>query len=109
TDQLQYLSLARGFVDRAEFTRATGAEPWFPETYRLPGYPLFLAPLCLGGCDHWRIAVAQAALVALLVLAAHELARRLVPARATTAALAVALFLPFEYYGALALSDLAGA
>jgi 4-amino-4-deoxy-L-arabinose transferase-like glycosyltransferase len=109
TDQLQYLSLARAFVERGEFTRATGAEPFFPETYRLPGYPLLLAPSCAGGCDHWRIAILQALLVAGLVVVASALARRLGSRAATAAAFATALFLPFPYYGALALSDLPGA
>src|SRR4051794_14484193 len=109
TDQLQYLSLARGFAERGEFTRAAGGEAFFPETYRLPGYPLLLAPLCVGGCDHWRIAIAQAFLVAALALAAGAIARRVVPRLATAAAFATALFLPFAYYGAIALSDLAGA
>lgn len=109
TDQLQYLSLARGFAERGEFTRAIGTEAFFPETYRLPGYPLFLAPLCVGGCDHWRIAIAQALLVAALVLAAAAIARRVVPRSVTAVAFATALFLPFAYYGAIVLSDLAGA
>ena len=107
-DQAQYLALARGLVERGEFTRAHD-EPFIPETQRLPGYPLLLAPLCVGGCDHWRIAVAQGALFAVLVLLVASLARRIVPARATAAAFAVALYLPFAYHGALALSDLAGA
>ena len=109
TDQLQYLSLARAFVERGEFTRAVGTEAFFPETYRLPGYPLMLAPLCLGGCDHWRIAIMQAFLVAGLALAAGGIARHVVPRSATAAAFATALFVPFAYYGAIALSDLPGA
>lgn len=108
TDQLQYLSLARAFVERGEFTRAAGAEAFFPETYRLPGYALLLAPSCIGGCDHWRIAILQALLVAALVVVAGALARRL-GSGASAAAFATALFLPFAYYGALALSDLPGA
>jgi len=109
TDQLQYLALARGLAERGEFTRATATEAFFPETYRLPGYPLLLAPLCIGGCDHWRIAIAQALLVALLAFLAGALASRVAPRAATAAALATALFLPFAYYGAIALSDLPGA
>ena len=36
-DQQQYLALARGLVERGEFTRAVAGEPFIPETYRLPG------------------------------------------------------------------------
>jgi hypothetical protein len=108
-DQFQYLALARGLVERGAFTRATDGEAFFPETYRLPGYPLFLAPTCLGGCDHWRIAVLQGLLVGLVVLTAGRLARRVVPDAATAVGIATALFLPFAYYGSLALSDTPGA
>ncbi len=109
-DQLQYLSLARGLVERGEFTRALAGEPFIPETNRFPGYPLLLAPLCVGGCNHLAIAVAQGLLFAALVLASFALARRVLPERAAgLAALAVALYVPFAYYGALALSDLPGA
>jgi hypothetical protein len=108
-DQQQYLSLARGLVERGEFTRARPNEAFIPETIRLPGYPLLLAPACIGGCDHWRVAVVQSALAALLVAAGAAIARRVVPRRAGTAAFAIALYVPFAYFGALALSDLPGA
>lgn len=108
-DQQQYLSLARGLVERGEFTRAGPTEAFIPETKRLPGYPILIAPTCLGGCDHWRIAVLQAGLIALLVCASAAIARRVVPRRAGSAAFAVALYVPYAYFGALALSDVAGA
>ncbi|HYK98770.1 MAG TPA: glycosyltransferase family 39 protein [Candidatus Acidoferrales bacterium] len=108
-DQMQYLALARQFVERGEFTRAVGAEPFVPETLRLPGYPLLLAPICVGGCDHWRIAVLQGALLAVLVITTWRVARRILLRRAALAAVATALYVPFAYYGSLALSDLPGA
>ena len=108
-DQLQYLSLARGLVERSEFTRAVIDEPFIAETYRLPGYPLLIAPTCVGGCDHWRIALLQGALVAALVVAAGSIARHLVSGREAMVMFAVALYLPFGYYASLALSDAAGA
>ena len=108
-DQQQYLALARGLVERGELTRAKPGEPFIPETNRLPGYPVLIAPTCLGGCDHWRIAVLQAALAALLVVASAAVAKRVVPRRAGAVAFGVALYLPFAYFGALALSDLPGA
>jgi 4-amino-4-deoxy-L-arabinose transferase-like glycosyltransferase len=108
-DQRQYLALARGLVERGELTRAKPGESFIPETNRLPGYPVLIAPTCLGGCDHWRIAIGQAGLVALLVVTAAGIARRVVPRRTVAVAIAVALYLPFAYFGALALSDTPGA
>ena len=108
-DQDQYLGLARGLVERGEFTHARVDESFIPETNRLPGYPLFIVPACVGGCDHWRIALEQALLFAALVFAASALSRRVIPRRATLATYAVALYLPFAFYGALALSDLPAA
>src|SRR5438128_1704505 len=71
-DQISYFGLARGLVERGEYTRAPVGDAFAPEPLRPPGYPLFLAPLCLGGCSHWRIAIAQALLHASLVLLAYE-------------------------------------
>lgn len=107
-DQLQYLTLARGLAERGEFTRAGPGEPFIPETLRAPGYPLLLAPLCrTAGCGHAQIALAQALLAGALVALAHDLARRVLSRRAALAATAlVALYPPFGYWGALALSDL---
>ena len=106
-DQVQYLALARGLVERGEFTRATGAEPFIPEPLRFPGYPLFLAPLCIAGCAMWPIAVAQAALLALLVLMVGGFMATLAGlGTARLAAALVALHPAFAFFAAHALSDL---
>ncbi|HVR88238.1 MAG TPA: hypothetical protein VHG53_01670 [Candidatus Limnocylindria bacterium] len=105
-DQVQYLSLARGLVERGEYTRASGAEPFIPEPLRFPGYPLFLAPLCVVGCAPWLIAVAQAVLLGALVLLVAHVARPLVgPRGARVAAALVALHPAFAFFAAHALSD----
>jgi 4-amino-4-deoxy-L-arabinose transferase-like glycosyltransferase len=106
-DQVQYLALAHGLADRAEYTRATAGEPFIPESLRAPGEPLILAPQCRTvGCDHWRIAVAQAALTGVTVLLVASLARRVLTARPALVATAiVALYPTFSFFAALALSE----
>src|SRR5207249_4310692 len=88
-DQRQYVALARGLVERGEYTHAGVGEPFIPEPLRFPGYPLFLAPLCVSGCDPWVIAVAQAIALAALVLLTAHLARPLLGARGAVAAAAL--------------------
>ena len=106
-DQRQYVALARGLVERGEYTHAGVGEPFIPEPLRFPGYPLFLAPLCVSGCDPWVIAVAQAVALAALVLLTAHLARPLLGARGAVAAAAlVALNPAFSFFAAHALSDL---
>lgn len=105
-DQVAYLRLAEGFVARGEFTRADVGAPFVPEPLWPPGYPLFLAPLCLAGCSHWLVAAAQALLFGALVLLAHGVARAVVGARAARAvAVAVAVYLPIAYWAAIAYAD----
>ena len=109
-DQRQYLALARAIVERGEFTRAAGAEAFVPEPLRLPGYPLFIAPLCSVGCSNWAITLTQALLVAGLVVIVAKYASTLIGRRGgIVAAGLVALNPSFAFFGAHALSDLFGA
>jgi dolichyl-phosphate-mannose-protein mannosyltransferase len=109
-DQVQYLALARGLIERGEFTRATPTEPFIPEPLRFPGYPLFLAPFCLAGCAMWPIVLVQAVLLAVLVLMVGGFASPLVGLRgARIAAALVALHPAFAFFAAHALSDLLAA
>ncbi len=109
-DQVQYLALARGLVERGEYTRATLAEPFIPEPLRFPGYPLFLAPLCVVGCSQWAITIAQSLLLGALVLMVARLAAPLVGTRgARIAAGLVGLYPGFAFFGAHVLSDVLGA
>ena len=104
-DQVQYLALARGFLDRGEFTRAVPGEPFVPEPLRYPGYPLFVAFLCgTVGCEH--VVEAQAVLLAITVFMVVRLARSFVGTRAALAAGGiVAVFPAFSYFAALRLSE----
>ena len=87
-DQVQYLALARGFLDRGEFTRAVPGEPFVPEPLRYPGYPLFVAVICgTAGCEH--VVDAQAALLAIMVVTVVRFARSYVGPRAALAAGAI--------------------
>jgi len=108
-DQQEYLALARGIVATGEYTRATGAEAFVAEPLRLPGYPLFIAPLCVRGCSMWGITFVQAILVAILVVVVAKYAATLIGRRGgLIAAGLVALNPSFAFFGAHALSDVFG-
>src|SRR5438046_10384954 len=108
-DQKEYLALARGIVERGEYTRAVGADAFAPEPLRLPGYPLFIAPLCVRGCSMWGITFVQAILVALLVVHVAKFATALIGRRGgVIAGGLVALNPSFAFFGAHALSDVLG-
>src|SRR5437868_9948042 len=108
-DQQEYLALARGIVATGEYTRATSAEGFVPEPLRLPGYPLFIAPLCVRGCSMWGITFVQAILVAILVVVVAKYAATLIGRRGgLIAAGLVALNPSFAFFGAHALSDVFG-
>jgi len=107
-DQIQYQALARGLVERGEYTRAQVSEPFIPEPLRFPGYPLLIAPLCFAGCSMWSITVLQALLLGALVLMVARFAEPLLGRRgARISAALVALHPAFAFFAAHALSDLA--
>jgi len=108
-DQKEYLALARGIVERGEYTRAIGTDAFAPEPLRLPGYPLFIAPLCVRGCSMWGITFVQAVLVAILVVLVAKFATALIGRRGgLIAGGLVALNPSFAFFGAHALSDVLG-
>src|SRR5207302_1184622 len=80
-DQQEYLALARGIVATGEYTRATGTEAFVAEPLRLPGYPLFIATLCVRGCSMWGITFVQAILVAILAVVVAKYAATLIGRR----------------------------
>jgi 4-amino-4-deoxy-L-arabinose transferase-like glycosyltransferase len=104
-DQVSYLRLAQGLVERGEYTRAAIGAAFIPEPLRPPGYPLFLAPLCLFGCAHWSVAIAQALLYGALVVLFYAAARQVAPHVAVVATVLVATYLPIAYFAAIAYSD----
>ena len=109
-DQVQYQALARGLVERGEYTRAAADEPFIPEPLRFPGFSLLIAPLCLLGCSMWAITVLQALLLGALVVMVARFAEPLLGRRgARISAAAVALHPAFAFFAAHALSDLAAA
>jgi 4-amino-4-deoxy-L-arabinose transferase-like glycosyltransferase len=57
------------------------------------------------GCDHWQIAIVQAALFAATVLLTYLIAREVHVGSPALAAALVALYAPIAYYAALALSE----
>ena len=108
-DQQEYLALARGIAATGEYTRATGAEAFVPEPLRLPGYPLFIAPLCARGCSMWGITFVQAILVAVLIVVVAKYAGSMIGRRGgLIAGGLVALNPSFAFFGAHALSDVLG-
>jgi 4-amino-4-deoxy-L-arabinose transferase-like glycosyltransferase len=109
-DQVQYQALARGLVERGEYTRAQLNEPFIPEPLRFPGYPLLIAPLCVAGCSMWAITIFQSLLLGALVLMVARFAEPLLgPRGARISAALVALNPAFPFFAAHALSDLVAA
>lgn len=106
-DQVGYQRLGHVLATTGRFTRYPAVQPFVPETIRTPVYPLFVAAVYrVFGESHAAVAAAQAILFALLTLVVYALTARLATRRvALTAAWFTALFPPFPYYAALALTE----
>ncbi len=106
-DQNGYLMLGRALAQTGRFTRFPGAASYVPEGIRTPGYPAFVAAIdWLSGESHAAIAWAQAALFAFTCLLVYRIARAATDERVAFASgLAVALYPPMPYYGALVLTE----
>ncbi|MDR6644517.1 4-amino-4-deoxy-L-arabinose transferase-like glycosyltransferase [Luteibacter sp. 1214] len=78
-DALDYVSYAVNLVQHHVFSLASGSAPRVPDSYRDPGYPLFLVPWIAAiqdaGLRYWALQCAQAALGALTVTLYLLLAR----------------------------------
>jgi 4-amino-4-deoxy-L-arabinose transferase-like glycosyltransferase len=109
TDQVGYQRLGEVLALTGEFTRYPDSPTFIPEVIRTPGYPAFVALVyrVFGIGNQMALVIAQAFVFAALCVIVFAIARRIVSERtALLAALLTALFPPFPYFGALALTEL---
>lgn len=107
SDQEGYRRLGQVLAQTGKFTRFPDAPQFVPEVIRTPVYPMFVAVIYrLFGTGQLPVALAQTALFVLICLVTHRIARRIAPEPIpSTAALAVALFPPIPYFGALVMTE----
>jgi len=92
----EYYQIARNLVDHGEFSQSKGA-PFKPDTWRTPGYPLFLAAVMLiAGPSPVTLIVVQQGLSILNVLLLFQIARRLMSSRRASVAALLFLFEPYH-------------
>jgi 4-amino-4-deoxy-L-arabinose transferase-like glycosyltransferase len=109
SDQEGYKRLGEVLATTGEFTRYPDAPVFVPEVIRTPGYPAFVAVIyrLFGVGNQMALAISQAFVFAALCLVVYAMARRVAHERtATVAAIVAALFAPFPYFGALAVTEL---
>ena len=109
TDQEGYKRLGEVLATTGEFTRYPDAPVFVPEVIRTPGYPVFVAVVyrVFGIGNQMALAISQGFVFAALCLVVYAIARRVAgEPTATGAAIAAALFAPFPYFGALAVTEL---
>jgi 4-amino-4-deoxy-L-arabinose transferase-like glycosyltransferase len=106
-DQEGYRHLGEALARTGRFTRYPDAPTYVPEVLRTPGYPAFVATMYrLFGVSQLAVAIPQAVVFGLLTFIVYLLVRRLSSERAAVmSALAVALYAPIPYYGALVLTE----
>src|SRR5262245_15584798 len=107
TDQNGYLMLGRNLAETGRYTRFPTSPSYIPEAIRTPMYPAFVALLDLVfGESRMVIVTAHALLFALICVLVYDIARPMMKEHAAPAAgLAVALYPPLPYYGALVLTE----
>jgi hypothetical protein len=107
TDQDGYRRLGQVLAATGRFTRYPDAPTFVPEVLRTPGYPAFVAVMYrLFGISQLAVAVPQAAVFAGLTVVVYFLVRRLCSDPvALASALAVALYAPIPYFGALIMTE----
>ncbi len=109
TDQAGYQRLGEVLALTGKFTRYPDSPTFIPEVIRTPGYPAFVALVyrLFGVGNQMALVIAQAFVFAALCVLVFAIARRIVSERtALLASLLTALFAPFPYFGALALTEL---
>jgi len=107
SDQTGYRRLGEVLAATGKFTRFPDAPQFVPEVIRTPAYPLFVAVIYrLFGVGQLPVAVAQTILFVGICLLVYGAARLIVSERlAWYAALAVALYSPIPYFGALVMTE----
>jgi hypothetical protein len=107
SDQDGYRRLGQVFAETGRFTRFPDATTFVPEVIRTPAYPLFVAAIYkVAGVGQLPVALVQTGLFALIGLLGYAIAARCSTARlATVAAVAIALFPPIPYFGALVMTE----
>ncbi len=109
TDQAGYQRLGAVLAETGMFTRYPESPTFIPEVIRTPGYPAFVALIYMlfGVGNQMALVIAQAFVFAALCIVVFAVARRVTSERnALLAALIAAMFPPFPYFGALALTEL---
>lgn len=109
TDQAGYQRLGEVLANTGTFTRYPDSAVFVPEVLRTPGYPAFVAVIyrLFGVGNQMALVIAQALVFAALCLLVFAIARRVAGEReALVAATGAALFSPFPYFAALALTEL---
>jgi 4-amino-4-deoxy-L-arabinose transferase-like glycosyltransferase len=109
TDQAGYQRLGEVLALTGTFTRYPDSPTFIPEVIRTPGYPAFVALIyrLFGIGNQMALVIAQAFVFAGLCVIVFAIARRITSERtALLAGLLAALFSPFPYFGALALTEL---
>src|SRR5688572_9967439 len=109
TDQVGYQRLGEVLALTGEFTRYPDSPTFVPEVIRTPGYPAFVALIyrLFGIGNQMALVIAQAFVFAGLCVCVYAIARHITAERtALLAALLAALFSPFPYFGALAVTEL---
>ncbi|MDO8630869.1 MAG: glycosyltransferase family 39 protein [Phycisphaerales bacterium] len=94
----EYYNIARNLVGRAAFSSAN-APPFVPDTWRTPGYPLFLAASTLVvGSSPAALVLVQQVLSVLSVVLLFQIARRHMSDRRAATAAALFLIEPYGLY-----------
>jgi 4-amino-4-deoxy-L-arabinose transferase-like glycosyltransferase len=107
-DQGGYRRLGWVLATTGRFTRSLDPNVYLPESMRTPGYPAFLALVyAVAGFSQTAVAVAQGGVFVAICLLVYGIGAETVDRRTAIAAAAVAaLYSPFPYFGALALTEL---
>ena len=106
-DHQSYWELARGIL-QGRYSVWHSLDPYPPDTFRTPGYPLFLALASLGGTSLRALLVVQAALYLAAVGLVCRILRRLVPDDLLPRTLFLLVLVPnvqLVYYTALVLPE----